>query len=72
MLASQGIKRTDLTREEFVSKVWEWKEKYNTLLLSNLSHSFVFHTWVPAFHHPFNLFFFLLNFRLFHKLFLML
>jgi valyl-tRNA synthetase len=42
MLASQGIKRTDLTREEFVSKVWEWKEKYNTLLLSNLSHYLLF------------------------------
>ncbi|MBP9721770.1 MAG: valine--tRNA ligase [Gammaproteobacteria bacterium] len=26
-LNQQNIKRTDLTREEFVSKVWEWKEK---------------------------------------------
>jgi valyl-tRNA synthetase len=27
MLAAEGIKRTDLTREEFAKKVWEWKEK---------------------------------------------
>ncbi len=26
-LASQGIKRTDMSREEFVDKVWEWKEE---------------------------------------------
>ncbi|GAB4828652.1 hypothetical protein Ancab_018317 [Ancistrocladus abbreviatus] len=28
MLASEGIKRADLSREEFVNHVWEWKEKY--------------------------------------------
>lgn len=27
MLAAEGVKRTDLTREEFTEKVWEWKEK---------------------------------------------
>jgi valyl-tRNA synthetase len=27
MLAAEGIKRTDLTREEFTKRVWEWKEK---------------------------------------------
>jgi valyl-tRNA synthetase len=27
MLAAEGVKRTDLTREEFTKKVWEWKEK---------------------------------------------
>ncbi|KAL6124843.1 hypothetical protein ACLB2K_077352 [Fragaria x ananassa] len=27
MLASEGIKRVDLGREEFVKRVWEWKEK---------------------------------------------
>jgi valyl-tRNA synthetase len=27
MLAAQGIKKSDLSREEFVSKVWEWKNK---------------------------------------------
>ncbi|CAM6010330.1 unnamed protein product [Sphagnum balticum] len=36
MLASQGIKRTDLTREEFVSKVWEWKEKYGGAITNQL------------------------------------
>ncbi|KAJ0506607.1 putative valine--tRNA ligase [Helianthus annuus] len=28
MLASEGIKRVDLGREEFTKRVWEWKEKY--------------------------------------------
>ncbi|CAK7344065.1 unnamed protein product [Dovyalis caffra] len=28
MLASEGIKRTDLSRDEFTKRVWEWKEKY--------------------------------------------
>ena len=27
MLAAEGVQRTDLTREEFTKKVWEWKEK---------------------------------------------
>jgi len=27
MLAAEGVKRTDMTREEFTKKVWEWKEK---------------------------------------------
>src|SRR5690606_9649725 len=26
-LASQGVKRTDMTREQFVDHVWEWKEQ---------------------------------------------
>ncbi|XP_078163443.1 protein EMBRYO DEFECTIVE 2247 [Carex rostrata] len=28
MLAKEGVKRTDLSREEFAKRVWEWKEKY--------------------------------------------
>ncbi|GMH26292.1 hypothetical protein Nepgr_028135 [Nepenthes gracilis] len=28
MLASEGVKRADLSREEFINRVWEWKEKY--------------------------------------------
>ena len=28
MLTAQGIKRTELGREAFVDKVWEWKETY--------------------------------------------
>lgn len=30
MLASEGIKRADLGRDEFTKRVWEWKEKYST------------------------------------------
>lgn len=29
-LLKQGIKRKDLGREQFVEKVWEWKDKYHT------------------------------------------
>ncbi|KFK22431.1 hypothetical protein AALP_AAs73179U000100, partial [Arabis alpina] len=28
MLASEGIKRVELGREECTKRVWEWKEKY--------------------------------------------
>ncbi|KAK9699378.1 hypothetical protein RND81_08G170200 [Saponaria officinalis] len=28
MLASEGIQRADLGRDEFINRVWEWKEKY--------------------------------------------
>lgn len=28
MLASEGIKRVELGRDEFTKRVWEWKEKY--------------------------------------------
>lgn len=31
-LAEQNIKRTDLSREEFVSKVWQWKEQYGGII----------------------------------------
>lgn len=33
MLASEGIKRADLGRDEFTKRVWEWKEKYSTFYL---------------------------------------
>ncbi len=26
-LAAQGVKRTDMSREDFIAKVWEWKEE---------------------------------------------
>lgn len=29
MLASEGIKRAELGRDEFAKRVWEWKEKYS-------------------------------------------
>ncbi|KAK7308699.1 hypothetical protein VNO77_42322 [Canavalia gladiata] len=28
MLASEGIKRTEMSRDEFTKRVWQWKEKY--------------------------------------------
>lgn len=35
-LASQGISRHDLGREEFVKKVWEWKELYGSTIINQL------------------------------------
>ena len=32
-LLKQGIKRQDLSREEFLEKIWEWKEKYGNIIL---------------------------------------
>jgi valyl-tRNA synthetase len=28
MLAAEGVKRTELGREEFLKRVWQWKEEY--------------------------------------------
>ncbi|XP_048229776.1 valine--tRNA ligase, chloroplastic/mitochondrial 2 isoform X2 [Ricinus communis] len=36
MLASEGIKRTELGREEFVQRVWEWKEKYGGTITNQI------------------------------------
>ena len=38
MLKEQGIKKTDLTREEFLKYAWEWKEKYGGIILEQLKH----------------------------------
>lgn len=35
-LAAKGISRHDLGREEFVSKVWEWKEEYGSTIINQL------------------------------------
>lgn len=35
-LAEQGIARQDLKRDEFVEKVWEWKELYGSRIISQL------------------------------------
>ena len=35
-LAAQNVKRTDLSREEFVGKVWEWKEKYGGVIIQQM------------------------------------
>ncbi|KAF5957919.1 hypothetical protein HYC85_005144 [Camellia sinensis] len=36
MLASEGIKRIDLGREEFTNRVWEWKEKYGGAITNQI------------------------------------
>ncbi|RVZ24882.1 valine--tRNA ligase, partial [Helicobacter pylori] len=37
-LLSQGIKKEDLGREEFIKKVWEWKEKSGGAILEQMKH----------------------------------
>jgi len=36
LLKERGIKKSDLTREEFLSYAWEWKEKYGGIILKQL------------------------------------
>ncbi|MCS6822846.1 MAG: valine--tRNA ligase, partial [Cytophagaceae bacterium] len=36
MLRERGIKKSDLSREEFLSHAWEWKEKYGGIILEQL------------------------------------
>ena len=35
-LKKQGLSRKELGREEFIKKVWQWKEKYGNLILNQL------------------------------------
>ena len=35
-LAQQGIKKTDLTREEFLKHVWEWTDEHGGIILKQL------------------------------------
>ena len=35
-LAEQGIKKSDLTREDFLKHAWEWKEEYGGVILEQL------------------------------------
>jgi valyl-tRNA synthetase len=35
-LAKKGIKRSDLTREEFVKAAWDWKEKHHKQIVNQL------------------------------------
>ncbi|TYG54718.1 hypothetical protein E1A91_D09G201400v1 [Gossypium mustelinum] len=37
MLASEGIKRVELGRDEFEKRVWEWKEKFRPRILIDVS-----------------------------------
>ncbi|MDA1044595.1 MAG: valine--tRNA ligase, partial [Verrucomicrobia bacterium] len=36
MLEGQGIQKADLSRDEFLSHAWQWKEKYGSLILNQL------------------------------------
>ncbi|QCR20951.1 valine--tRNA ligase [Pontibacter sp. SGAir0037] len=36
MLKERGIEKKDLTREEFMTYAWEWKEKYGGIILEQL------------------------------------
>ncbi len=36
MLADRGIKKSDLSREDFLKYAWEWKEKYGGIILEQL------------------------------------
>ncbi len=36
MLSEKGIQKSDLTREEFLSYAWEWKEKHGGMILEQL------------------------------------
>lgn len=36
MLREKGIKKSDLSREEFLKYAWEWKEKYGGIILDQL------------------------------------
>ncbi len=36
MLAEQGIQKSDISREEFLSHAWKWKEKHGGIILEQL------------------------------------
>lgn len=36
LLASQGISKNDISREEFLTHAWSWKEKYGGIILEQL------------------------------------
>src|SRR6185369_9131975 len=36
MLKEKGIKKSDLTREDFLKHAWDWKEKYGGIILEQL------------------------------------
>ena len=36
LLESQGIKKSDITREEFLTHAWAWKDKYGGIILEQL------------------------------------
>lgn len=44
-LASQNIKRTDLSRDAFLAKVWEWKEQYGGIIKKQMQRLGTFIDW---------------------------
>ncbi len=36
LLESQGVKKSDLSRDEFLKHAWDWKEKYGGIILEQL------------------------------------
>lgn len=36
LLAEKGIKKTDISRDEFLKHAWDWKEKYGGIILEQL------------------------------------
>src|ERR1043166_4663792 len=36
LLAEEGIRKTDLSRDEFLQHAWDWKEKYGGIILEQL------------------------------------
>lgn len=38
MLREKGIKKSDISRDEFLSYAWEWKEKYGGIILEQLKY----------------------------------
>jgi valyl-tRNA synthetase len=36
LLAEKGIRKSDITREEFLKHAWDWKEKYGGIILEQL------------------------------------
>ncbi|KAL2321221.1 hypothetical protein Fmac_030190 [Flemingia macrophylla] len=36
MLASEGIKRTEMSRDDFTKRVWQWKEKYGGTITNQI------------------------------------
>uniref|UniRef100_A0A803R260 valine--tRNA ligase n=1 Tax=Cannabis sativa TaxID=3483 RepID=A0A803R260_CANSA len=36
MLASEGIKRVEMSRDDFTKRVWEWKEKYGGTITNQI------------------------------------
>lgn len=44
-LAAENIKRTDLSRQDFVNKVWEWKETYGSVIKQQMQRLGTFIDW---------------------------